>query len=126
MLSSVGIVSTEDETKSKILNVEFWKSVKWEIVSQSEACILANQKNTKVAHCLMDNLTRTSVLFKQIKSVNKLSLSVKFGVAYLDGVHDIYAPGHLRDGTFRCREGQLQQISVFAFSLNIKKHCKLE
>ena len=32
--------------------------------------------------------------------------------------------GHLGTGTFRRREGQLQQISVFA-SLNLKKHCKL-
>ena len=28
--------------------------------------------------------------------------------------------------TFSRREGQLQQISVFAFSLNLRKHCKLE
>ena len=28
--------------------------------------------------------------------------------------------------TFMRREGQLQQISVFAFSLNLNKHCKLE
>ena len=34
--------------------------------------------------------------------------------------------GHLCAGTFRRREGQLQQISVFAFSLNLNKHCKLE
>ena len=28
--------------------------------------------------------------------------------------------------TFKHQEGQLQQISVFAFSLILKKHCKLE
>ena len=44
---------------------------------------------------------------------------------------DFYAPGLLSAGTFRRRtfrrrEGQLQQISVFAFSLNLKKHCELE
>ena len=34
--------------------------------------------------------------------------------------------GNLGTGTFRRQEGQLQQISVFAFLLNLNKHCKLK
>ena len=56
MPSSVGIVSIEVETKSKILNIKFQMSTKRENVSQSGVCVLANQKNAKVSHSLVGQL----------------------------------------------------------------------
>ena len=55
-LSSLLIASIEVETKSKIFNVKFRASKKREFASQSEACMLANQKNVKVSHCLVEQL----------------------------------------------------------------------
>ena len=55
-LSSVGIMSIDVKAKSKIFNVEFQMSGKHEIASRSEACVLVNQKNVEVSHCLEGQL----------------------------------------------------------------------
>ena len=55
-LSSTGIVSIEFETKSKIFILKYRTLAKRENVRLSEACVLTNQKNTKVSHCLVGQL----------------------------------------------------------------------
>ena len=42
--------------KAKYFNVKFQASAKREIVSQSEICVLAYEKNAKVSHCSVGQL----------------------------------------------------------------------
>ena len=49
----MGIASIEIKTKSKIFKIKFWTFTKRKIVSQSKVCLLANQKNAKMFHCVV-------------------------------------------------------------------------
>ena len=82
-LSLVRIASIEAETNRKILNGKFRTSAKREIVRQSEACLLANQKNAKGFQYLVGQFNTNFSPFKQVKSVNELFLSAKIKVEYL-------------------------------------------
>ena len=56
MLSAGGIASIKIEMKKKTFNGKFVTSAKCEIVRLSVVCLLANQKNAKLFHCLVGQL----------------------------------------------------------------------
>ena len=61
----VGIASIQVETKTKIFNVKFRTSTKRKTVSQSEACVLANQKPKGVALSSRTACTQTLFVCKE-------------------------------------------------------------